>query len=218
MAGQRDFLEKGPCGQFHMRAGGFRIDDLQMSKHQFDYLITALNAMLRAPGEIQAPMARDEGAFIGLAGFEGAALFLYLAEGMVCPPLAVAVLAVGSIAYATLPTQEDVRQRYDQDVRDAHEAANHFFRTEFVAAFSAYGVTVDLDEGCEDIFTTERLTFHVLGNTIQQEGDAVAPSAVVQGDVSAVLDHPGRRRSHRQRLRAKQFWNRARASTPDAMD
>mmetsp|Transcript_119096 Transcript_119096/g.337607 ORF Transcript_119096/g.337607 Transcript_119096/m.337607 type:complete len:215 (-) Transcript_119096:3-647(-) len=214
MAGQCDFLERGPCGQFHERAGGFRLDDLQMSKHHFDYLVTTLNSKLRDPSAIEAPMTQNQGAFLC-----GAGVFLFLAEGVAFPPMAVLALAAGTIADTALPTQEDARQRYDQDVRDARQEAEQFFSTEFVEGFRAYGFAVDLDEGCENIFTTKRLTFHLLGNTIQREGNAAAPSEGVQGDVAAVLDgHRGGRRGHRQRRRAKQFWNSARVSTPDALD
>lgn len=134
------------------------------------------------------------------------------------------MLAASALGYAMYP--DDPQKAYEEMLTAAFADMHRFFRIVFVGAFRDCGFAVDLDDGCEHVFSTVRLTFRRVSNIVQLERvvadqDADAPDAsdgLSGSEAAGSLDQPRRRPGHRQRLRKKSFWKGAQASTPDTFD
>jgi len=206
MAGQCDFLEKGPCGGFRKPAGGFRLDDLHMGQDDFDFLVTELNSKLRAPHSIGCPASKTDGSW--WQADHGVAHVGIMAALAIHPLILGVAVAASAVRYAVSPDAQDEQHRYEEQQTAAYADMEQFFRIVFVGPFRDCGFAVDLDNGCEHVSSSFRLTFRrVHPERVVADQGADAP------DASHGLS-PRRHAGQRQRSKTKKFWKGARAFTP----
>lgn len=237
MPGPCDSLQRASCGGFH-GARRIRLDDLQMRQDQFVSLVRELNLKLQGQMDIPAPTTKKKGAEKGaLLGAWMGSLAGVIVAGTSTIAFAPLMLGVGAAAacgavggIAGSPDESQEERRYKDQKTAAFFETEQFFRSVFVPALRQCGFAVDLDDEIEHVSCSSRLTFRCLKNIVQQElavalqdADAILDSSDdFSGNEAAARPPPmGQRRKrpgHRQRLRKKQFWEVARASTPNALD